>query len=216
MHILYRKLYIYSMIRPILFLALLCCASLALGQTTTFDYSAYKQIPPNYRNHDSLALHIVPDRPCAYWAYVRSYGVDDDDPPFYSQGIKPAGLRFKMPNQGFFYGCIPGLCFAYIGYVRDGGVGYVTTPKEYAQFIGKVDNLEEAVLLCLLDDRVMVDTEFKGAAYKKTKDGYEFVLCKYTPCPQNFEAIHYTLNGATITKKESLGVYRTLPGCVMY
>jgi len=205
------------MIRLILFLALICCGGVALGQAWPFDYSGYKQLPKTYRYCDSVAMHIVPDRPCAYWAYVRSYGVDDDAPPFYSQGIKPAGLRFKMPiGGGFFGGCLPALCFAYIGYVRDGEVGYVTTPKQCAQFIGKVDNMEEALLLCLLNDRVMVDTEFKGAAYKKTKDGYEFVLCKYTPCPQNFEAIHYSLNGATIVKKESLGVYRTLPGCVMY
>ena len=211
------KLYIYVMIKPVLFLALLCCGGLAFGQTAAFDYSGYKQIRKGYTNRDSLAMHIVPARPCTYWEYLLSAGTDLIPlNVIFSVGIKPRTVNFKRQNQGFYMGCVPGYCLWYIAYVHGGKAGYITTPGQFVQFIGKVDNLEEAILLCELNDNVSVDIDFKGAAYKKTKDGYEIVLMKYTQCPQTFAAVHFTLNGTTIVKKENLDVYRTEEGCPIY
>jgi len=211
------KFYIYGMIRVILILALLCSGGLAFGQTPAFDYSGYKPIPQGYTNRDSLAMHIVPDRPCNYWEYLLSVGTDRVPlNVIFSKGKKPRSINFKRQDQGFYMGCVPGYCLWYIAYVRNHKAGYITTPNQFVQFIGKVDNLEEAILLCEMNGNVSVDTDFKGAAYKKTNDGYEIVLMKYTQCPQTFTAIHFTLNGATIVNKENLGVYRTLEGCPVY
>jgi hypothetical protein len=205
------------MIKLILVLVLLCCGGLAFGQTPAFDYTGYKPIPKGYTNRDSLAMHIVADKPYTYWEYLLSVGTDLVLlNVIFSVGTKPRSVDFKRQNQGFYMGCPPGYCLWYIAYVRNHKTGYITTPSQFVHFIGKVDNLEEAILLCELNDNVSVDTDFKGAAYKKTKDGYDLVLMKYTQCPQTFEAIHYTVNGATVTKKENLGVYRTLEGCPIF
>jgi hypothetical protein len=201
----------------LLFIIFGTTAFTAFSQSHKFSYTGYKLLPSVCRHQDSLIQFIIPDRPYSYWEYV-----DADPSPGYgsinfSQGVKPAGVTFTKPADGFFTGCLPAWCSHFIAYVYQDKVGYVTSEKQLTQFLGHIDNLQEAVLLAELSGVGFVDTNLrpKGASYKPTKDGYDLILMNYQLCPQTWKAVRVIINQDKVLKKTNLGIYHTEPGCAV-
>jgi hypothetical protein len=167
--------------RIILFIIFSATIFTAFSQSHKFSYTGYKLLPSACRDRDSLIRFIIPDKSYSYWNYV-----DADPSPGYgsvrfSQGIKPAGVTFIKPADGFFSGCVPSWCSHFIAYVYQGKLGYITSEEQLTGFLAHIDNLQEAVLLAELSNIGYVDTNLrpKGASYKLTKDGYDLILMNH-------------------------------------
>jgi len=197
----------------------------AAGQSHKFSYTGYKLLPSVCRYPDSLIQFIIPDRPYSYWEYVDadhpSPGHGSTSPGYgsieFSQGVKPAGIIFTRPANGFFRGCLPAWCSHFIAYVYEGKVGYITSEEQLIGFLGHVDNLQEAILLAELSEVAYVDTSLrpKGASYKLTKDGYDLILMNYQLCPQIWKAVRVIIGKDKVVEKTNLGIYHTEHGCAV-
>lgn len=177
---------------------------------------SFLKIPRKYLNRDSLPKYIIPDKSYTYWEYDE--GQMDTTKPgalIFSSGIKPPGLILKDPRGMMLAGCLPSFCYKYIAYVRDGKVGYIKDNPSLAAFIGKIDNLPEAILIAHLADGVFPDDSKEGGAYKIIPNGIDLVLTQYSLCPQSKQAIEYIFGGKGIVKKIKRRVYDKTGGCAV-
>ncbi len=56
-------------------------------------------------------------------------------------------INYKKPTIGFFQGGHPGFRSNYAVTIENKKVTYITIEEKFRDFIGNVDNLEEAILL---------------------------------------------------------------------
>lgn len=178
-------------------------------------FSDYHRFPDSFRDRDTLVDAIHPNKNYIYWEYKS--GGDDFGQHRYTRGKKPKGLIFKDPGDGIFHGCLPGRCYSYICYVDNGEVKYVTTAKQFKDFVGAIDNIEEAVLLAEVTWHVSIDEESRGGSYFQKDTVYNLQLMKFVPCPFTRESIYFRIEkNSGIVQKKSLGIYSDKGGCIMY
>ncbi|RLJ76976.1 hypothetical protein BCL90_2034 [Pedobacter alluvionis] len=114
-------------------------------------------------------------------------------------------IKFDQPNSGFLFKMWEG--YFYIAYIENDSVKLVTNKTQLIRFIGKIDNLEEALLLAELDNLEVDYTRDIGGSYKKTKKGFEFYLTKFYKCPVKTEPYRVSIDIAGDIKAKSLGFY---------
>jgi hypothetical protein len=135
----------------IIFLILISCSK----NSVRFE-NGFTKINNEYQNRNKLIEHINPNKEYAYWEYVffvpDLYNSQEDI-------IKKSGnisiknnYTFNHPEKGFFNECEPGSCFSYIAYIENDRVHYITDEVELKKFIGKIDNIEEAILISKIND----------------------------------------------------------------
>lgn len=193
---------------------MLCCQLQAMSQS--HKQNTYKQLPKIYRDRDSLVRSVVADKNYTYWEYVEG-GIDTTKEGYviFSKGKRPDSVKFKDPGGSLFIGCLPAFCYKYIAYVYNGKVGYIISNEQFIEFMGDIDNLQEAVLLAELKTGVYPDQSKKGGAYLQAKGLYEIILTKETLCPNTKEAFHFTIDTKGIVKKVSKGIYFKSPACIV-
>jgi hypothetical protein len=59
---------------------------------------------------------------------------------------------------------VPGTFFSYVTYIENDDVHYVTDETEMKKFIGKIDNLPEAILILEMYD--LFDSKEKKSSFK--------------------------------------------------
>ena len=74
--------------------------------------------------------------------------------------------KIVRPNYGFPT-CAAGMCVAHIMYIDLGNVNYVTSFNELRTFIGKVNNLEEAIYCQGLTIFLLIEMTLKADPLKK-------------------------------------------------
>jgi hypothetical protein len=126
-------------------------------------------------DRDKMIQQIKPDKEYAYWEYGR-IGMTGDSA---TRTVGDLSFRkiINKPTQGFFVECLPGYCASYIAFVDSSKVKYVTTDKELRAFIGKIDNLGEALIVSKTYDLWFDSKDKRGGSYKETENGYELYLC---------------------------------------
>lgn len=145
-----------------------------------------------------IAAGFSPEKKYDYWACVRStisynnsililyetkkdlYTVDD----------------FKLLNEGFYN---TGHHFDWAYYlvtIKDGNIDYITEMDKLLSFFGEIDTMEEALMIAIKDFGVDFDNP-KGGSYRKTKDGFEFLLMDSAPLPK----IEFTQYWVKVDKK---------------
>ena len=67
-----------------------------------------------------------------------------------------------------FFSCI-NWCYSYIAYLENGKVNYITDEKQLKNFIGNINNLEEAILIGKINGLWFDSEKIEGGAYKKKK-----------------------------------------------
>jgi len=78
---------------------------------------------------------------------------------------------------GFFTACGPGFCSYYIVAVKkDKSIKLINTPNDFRNFIGKIDNLEEAKLSARNGGYVFSVVPKYRAMYQQSNNGYIFKL----------------------------------------
>jgi hypothetical protein len=174
----------------------------------------YKPIPSAFRNRDQLIKYVTPDKNYTYWEFDEGeMDTTKSGTIIFSSGTKPDGVVIKDPRGTMFLGCLPGSCYKYIAYVYDGKVGYITNNKDFISFMGRIDNLQEAILLAEISSGLYPDDNKKGGAYLITPTGYQLFLTNYIMCPETKQAIQVDISLKGITKKTYRGVYYKTKKC---
>lgn len=145
-----------------------------------------------------IAAGFSPEKKYDYWACVRStisynnsililyetkkdlYTVDD----------------FKLLNEGFYNIGHHSYRAYYLATIKDGNIDYITEMDELLSFLGEIDTMEEALMIAIKDFGVDFDNP-KGGSYRKTKDGFEFLLMDSAPLPK----IEFTQYWVKVDKK---------------
>jgi hypothetical protein len=171
------------------------------------DYS----VRDNYQ--DSLAKQINPNKNFQYWQYV-AYS-KSHSPVSYSI-LKEGGdtlLRKKInkkisPNYNFgiFQGGHVSFRCNYVVTIENDKVNYIKTEAAFRDFLGTIDNLEEAMLLAITYGYEL-DDDIRGGEYRIVEDGFELHLMKYHDWPIRRESIEITINKDGFIKTKSLGIY---------
>jgi hypothetical protein len=192
----------------------LCCQLQVMSQS--HKQNDYKQLPKLYRDRDSLVRFVVPDKNYTYWQFVEG-GMDTtrEGHVIFCKGKKPDSIQFKDPKGSFLMDCLPGFCYKYIAYVYNGKVGYITSDEQFIEFMGDIDDLQEAVLLAEIKTGYYPDERKRGGEYLKSKGLYEVILTKEMLCPNTKEAIRFTIGSKGIIKKVSNGVYFKSIACIV-
>ncbi|MFC4740079.1 hypothetical protein ACFO3U_08735 [Flavobacterium ponti] len=162
---------------------------------------------------DSLAKKIIPNKKYQYWQYVTYHqGSNIETYVVLNQG-GDSSLRKKINekprpsyNSGIFYGGHPNFRCNYIVTIDNGQPYSLKTEEEFRDFLGTIDNLEEAILLAKTYGYIL-DTNIKGCAYRNLANGFELHLMKYHEFPIRKESIEIIISREGFVKTKSLGIY---------
>jgi hypothetical protein len=135
------------------------------------------------RSH--LIDSIIPDKYYYYWEcviddykYRKVYVYNGDSLQFAEKTKKITS------NIGFFRECDPGVCFHYIVAVDSlKNIVLINSNEKFINFIGKIDNLSEVLLIGRLNNLYISNKEKIGGAYKEKEDYYLLYLTEWEYCP---------------------------------
>lgn len=169
--------------------------------TTRYDYL------------DSLGKFINPNKKFEYWQYA-TYNSGSGKPKYTI--LKQDGnlLLRKMINErikpeysvGIFQGGHPSFRCNYISTIKNGKVKYLKTVEEFRDFLGTIDNLEEAILLARTYGYILGYNSNQNE-YRKVENGFILHLMKYNEFPTKIENIEVIISRDGFIKTKSLGLY---------
>ncbi len=178
--------------------------------------SNFHKIIYNLRENylDSLGKQIYPNKKFQYWQYA-TYHAGTDGKIEYTV-LKQGGnlsLRKNINEKisppysiGIFQGGHPSFRCNYVSTINKGKVNYLKTEEEFRDFLGTIDNLEEAMLLARTYG-YLLDNDIKGSEYAITKNGYVLHLMKFHEFPVRKESIEVEISKDGFIKTKSLGIY---------
>lgn len=168
---------------------------------------SYAQEKKQFSDVSSILQYIIPNTKTDSWILVhQSYGKDNI--------IKKSGTLkdFTSQSSGFNIGIAQENEFYYIVSSSGGKTENITTPEGLRNFIGKVDNINEAAVLAATDGYI-IDEEFRDLAgnYYEDKSNYFLDLGKLTSKECPYQKKHFTLtvnkSTGTITDIKDNGSY---------
>jgi hypothetical protein len=187
----------------------------AHGQLENGKNAKFVEIPyeTTYDYLDSLGKKVNPNKEYDYWGYLTKSGFYDtlDLNNFTLNEGGNVKLKHKIDYSkntiGFFQGGHHGFRCNYAVFIEDETISYVTTEEQFRDFLGRIDNLEEALLLARTFGYIL-DNEGKTNKYKMVHDGYILQLIK---TPNHFlssEKVEVRINHDAAIKTKSLRVYK--------
>lgn len=168
---------------------------------------SYAQEKKQFSDVSSILQYIIPNTKTDSWILVhQNYGKDNI--------IKKSGTLkdFTSQSSGFNIGIAQENEFYYIVSSSGGKTENITTPEGLRNFIGKVDNINEAAVLAATDGYI-IDEEFRDLAgnYYEDKSNYFLDLGKLTSKECPYQKKHFTLtvnkSTGTITDIKDNGSY---------
>lgn len=170
----------------------------------------FEKIPPGLNLTEDLIKGIRPDKGYQYWACIRqdfSGKIHPETEIITGHGNLSYLMnnRFDQPKSGFIFDLFKG--YFYIIYLENDGMKSVTNQAQLIRFIGKIDVLEEALLLAKINN---LDVDYNrdiGGSYQKSQTGFELYLSRFHKCPVKTEPYRVGIDTAGNIKAESLGFY---------
>lgn len=167
-----------------------------------------------YNYLDSLAKHLNPNKKYQYWQYATYYhGMDDKTKHTILKQGGNLSLRKKITEKfnpeysvGIFQGGHPSFRCNYVSTIYNEKISYLKTEEEFRDFLGTIDNLEEAMLLAHTYG-YLLDNDIRGSEYRKVENGYILHLLKFHEYPIYKESVEITVNKNGFIKTKSLGIY---------
>lgn len=155
----------------------------------------FSQEKKKFFNTQNVLTRIIPNDRIDFWVLVQNnYGKNEE--------IKTSGAKKDYVPQSSGFNITPTEdSFYYIVYSKGGNVSYITEIAGLKDFIGKVDNAEEAALSAVLEG-YLIDEQFVNVAgnYYEDKTNYYLDLGKVTSKECPYEKKHFTL---TVNKASS-------------
>lgn len=166
-----------------------------------------------YNYLDSIGKNIIPNDKYQYWAYstyYERYGDGKINRTILKEGgdtLLKKNITDDFKPYGIFEGGHPSYRCNYVVIIENGNVKYIRTDDEFRNFIGEIDNLEEALLLAHTYG-YQLDTDTKASQYKNLENGYQLHLMKYHEYPLSKELIDIKIQRNGFIKTKSLGIYK--------
>jgi len=136
-------------------------------------------------NRDNFIDSIIPNKYYYYWECVfddykhRKVYVNNGDSLQFAEKTKKTTSYI-----GFFRECNPGLCIHYIVAIDSlKNIILINSKEKFRDFIGKIDNLSEVLLIARLNNLYISNKEKIGGAYKEKEDYYLLYLTEWEYCP---------------------------------
>jgi len=168
--------------------------------------SVYSQEKKKFSSIDGVLARVIPNKNVDSWVLMyNEYGKNTE---VKISGKKPdylpqfAGFNLRPGEESFYY------IVSSVG----GKISYVTDIRELKDFIGTIDNVEEAALSAVLEG-YLIDEQFVDVAanYYEDKINYYLDLGKVTSAECPYQKTHYTLTvnkaTGTITNIKDNGTY---------
>ena len=164
------------------------------------------QAKKQFSSIPNILKGIEPNGKNDFWVLVYNTYAKD-------QEIKISGVKKDYTPQLSGFDLFPDEdSFYYIAYSSGGKMSYITDLSDLKNFIGKIDNVQEAAIAATADG-YMVDDEFKDIAgnYYEDQSNYYLDLGKLTSKECPYQKTHYTLtvnkSTGTITNIKDNGTY---------
>lgn len=167
-----------------------------------------------YNYLDSLGKKINPNKDYDYWGYLTKKESNEKTDLNNSTLSEGGNVKLKQKIDygnntiGFFQGGHPGFRCNYAVFIEDETITYVTTEEQFRDFLGRIDNLEEALLLARTFGYTL-DNEGKTNHYKIEQDGYVLQLIKLPDHRGNAEMVEVRISQDAAIKTKSLGIYKS-------
>jgi hypothetical protein len=171
-------------------------------ESSEFEIGKFQPIPKEYStlNRAYLIDKINPEIKYNYWEAVYKDVLDDT-----SRGKRivyngdsldfSSYARKYESDNGFFLECHPGICFTYIIGVKDkDNVDIISTEDELKNFIGKIDNIEEVILISKANGLWFDTDTIIGGAYREREDDYLLYLLDYSGTPVTLTSVKVILS----------------------
>ncbi len=156
----------------------------------------YSQGKKKFSSIPGILQQIDPDDKVDSWVLVyNSYGKGEE--------IKTSGGKLNYVPQFSGFNLFPTEdSFYYIAYSAGGKISYVLDVEALKQFVGRINNAQEAAIV-LASDGYVVDEEFKDLAgnYHEDSSNYYLDLGKVTSKECPYQKTHYTLTVSKATGK---------------
>lgn len=168
--------------------------------------SIYSQEKKKFSSIPSVLQGIEPNDKIDFWVLIYNTYAKD-------QEIKVSGTKKDYTPQFSGFDLFPDEdSFYYIAYSSGGKINYITDLEGLKQFVGKIDNVQEAAIVATVNG-YMIDEEFKDVAgnYYEDQSNYYLDLGKLTSKECPYQKTHYTLtvnkSTGTVTNVKDNGTY---------
>lgn len=163
--------------------------------TIVFDIDEFSKIPERYWGFYSggAIADIVPQKKTLYWECLhKDIAEDTRGSKIASNGNPDYSFHASIANseKGFFHECHPGICFSYIVSVKeDKSISVIDSEKKLKSFIGKIDNLGEALIIARINGYSFDIDSIIGGAYKRLENDYLLYLMEYSSWPTTLTSV---------------------------
>lgn len=155
----------------------------------------FYRIPANVTEVNKLVEKIEPNRKLRYWQYEEWMTNESRIVRSVGDTVLQKRINSADAEGGFFSNCVPiPVCYSLVSFIVDRQVEYVTSESEMIEFIGDVDNLEEAILIAMLQGYHVDTKDVRGGCYQPTDNGFILYLAKGEDCPVTLRSVKLTLS----------------------
>jgi len=159
--------------------------------------NGYRKLP---KEKDLLFEHVKPYNKTEYWAYLTADASGKIIDTIYESGDLPMQLNIKSPHGSLFRTNVMMPVYKFIVYLDHGNLRYVTDHNDLKNFIGVIDNMQEALIMAY--SLGFSYTDEYGTGYREVNQTYEFVLNRVTTCPYTKETTYLKFDKQGVTKIE--------------
>lgn len=154
----------------------------------------------------NVLTKIIPNQKLEYWALIHNeYGRNKE--------IHSSGAKKEYDNQSKGFNLVTDEnSFYFIAYSKGGVTHYITETSELKEFIGKIDNAQEAAISAYLDG-YLIDEQFADLAanYYEDKSNYYLelgkVVSKECPYQKNYFTLTVSRSSGLVTNTKENGTY---------
>ena len=118
-------------------------------------------------------------------------------------------IREVNSNQGFFVECHPAMCFSYIiGVNENAQITTIDSENKLVKFIGRIDNIEEAILISKINGYWYDCDTIIGGAFKERENDYLLYLMEYDSWPVTYKSVRAILSKEGVFKVLDKTIYK--------
>lgn len=185
----------------------------------------YQHLPEKATYNEELLKAIIPAKNIQYWQ-LEHFPNNEENSNFnkilITKGTYNKNIIDKPPQHeddwnGFFRGCMPSYCAYRITYLENNQWKVVTSEPQLKLFIGKIDNVFEALLIATTEGYDTDSESEHGNGYIETGTGFILKVMKYKNCPESKESFTMFVDqNGNISNIRSRGYYLRTDGCIIY
>lgn len=130
---------------------------------------------------ENIGRNLNPNEKYEYWALLRSSNGGHEHVDILHEEGKPEHrslIDLSYSQVGFIVQGHHATKAYYIMAVENGEVSKIKNTEDLKVFLGKIDTIEEALLLTKIKKFGIDYCDERGGSYRKTKEGFEFYLMK--------------------------------------